>query len=231
MHHKNSNTALILFTRTAAEEAKAKKFSYHVGKKGNELIAGKLIANAIKIAKNSGVDFFLFTEKEQISGAFGDRLAHAYQQVFNKGYERVISIGNDSPSMDLMTIMSAIEDLEKHDLVIGPAKDGGVYLLGMHKSLFELRTFSRLKWKTDRLIEDILENLSVKGNSRLLHTLADIDHARDLSNFLLYSVSELSHHLKALLLSFQSQWYGTHINTYLGKLEERKVSHRGPPTA
>ncbi len=230
MNNTTSNTALILFTRTAAEEAKAKKFSYKIGRKGNEIIASKLIAHATSLAHKAGIAFFVFTEKEQKEGHFGTKLASAYQEIFDKGYERVISIGNDCPSLDRHTLKTAIEELQHHDAVIGPAKDGGVYLLGLNKSEFDLKRFERLKWKTDQLVQDILDNLNEGAKTNCLPTLADIDHDKGLNEFILSSGSELASRLKSLLFSFQSQWYGSHFNSYIGKLTAQSASRRGPPT-
>lgn len=230
MNSNTSNTALILFTRSAKEEARAKRFSYQVGKKGNELIASKLISHATKLAERAGVDFFVFTEKEQVEGNFGQRLANAYQEVFEQGYDHVISIGNDSPSLDTDTISKAIKDLQRHDFVIGPALDGGVYLLGINRAYFDIDVFSNLLWKTDRLLKDIMIKLPDAARAKLLHPLADIDHSDDFNTFLLTNFTGLAGRLKSLLISFQSQWYGHHINTYVGRLVEQGSSRRGPPT-
>lgn len=231
MNNTTSNTALILFTRTAKEEAKAKRFSYKIGKRGNELIAGKLIAHATRLAQKAGTDVFIFTEKEQKSGNFGERLAGAYKEVFDKGYDRIVSIGNDCPTLDEQTIAKAIEDLQIHDVVIGPAKDGGVYLLGITKREFDIEGFEQLKWKTDQLTKDIVDNLTDRAKVKLLHMLADIDHDKGLNDFILSNGSEMASRLKSLLQSWQSQWYGTHINTYVGKLVAQGTSRRGPPAS
>lgn len=231
MNNSTLNTALILFTRTASEEAKVKKFSYRIGKNGNELIAGKLIGYATQLARGAGVDFFVFTEKEQRGIDFGERLARAYHEVFCKGYERVISIGNDCPDLDQQTIVKAIKDLQVYDAVVGPAKDGGVYLLGLTKKEFNKKGFAQLRWKTDQLVQDVLNSLTVHAEVKLLHILADIDHDKDLNNFLLSNTSLLANRLRSLLRSYEPQWYGSHINRHIGKLIFQGTPRRGPPTS
>lgn len=225
------NTALILFSRTATEEAKTKNFYSKAGRKANKLVAEKLIGHATKLARKAGVDFFIFTEKEQSQGDFGIRLSNAFSEVFNKGYESVISIGNDCPSLDANTISQAIDALQSNKVVIGPSTDGGVYLLGLQRENFDIRKFRELKWKTTELTEDIINTCRKEGDLHILPTLTDIDHEQDLHLFLQFNTSELVGYLKSLLISFQSQWYGTHINSYVGRLMDLAASRRGPPTS
>ncbi|MEL7005337.1 MAG: DUF2064 domain-containing protein, partial [Bacteroidota bacterium] len=218
-----------VLTLASSEAVRVKTFSYKLSKRGNQLIADRLINHSTRLAQKVGVDFFVFTEKEQNGEQFGERLASAFQQVFDKGYHRVISIGNDCPTLDLPNLQQAIIELQGHDVVVGPAKDGGVYLLGLTSNEFKALGFEHLKWKTDQLVEDIFDKLTSGARIKLLDSLADIDHDKGLNEFLIFSASELASRIKSLLQSFQSQWYGAHINTYVGKLIAQGSSRRGPP--
>ena len=62
--------------------------------------------HTIRQIEHSGLDYFHFTEKEQEGGDFGERFIHAIQSVFNKGYEYIITLGNDTPQLRTKHIRS-----------------------------------------------------------------------------------------------------------------------------
>lgn len=114
----------------------------------------------------------------------GQRMAQAFQQSFEEGYEKVVIIGSDCWELTSEIIQEAFQELEKNDFVIGPAHDGGYYLLGMHyleKSLFENK-----QWSTARVLKDTLTDFeNLQGSFFLLKTLSDIDKVGDLPKELL----------------------------------------------
>jgi len=115
----------------------------------------------------------------QKGDSLGQKMHHAFQQGFDGGYNKIGIIGSDCYELDQDTIECAFYELDKHQLVIGPANDGGYYLLGMKTMVPSL--FKNKLWSTPLVLEDTLNDaedldLSVK----LLQQLNDVDFESDL---------------------------------------------------
>ncbi|MEP2990479.1 MAG: TIGR04282 family arsenosugar biosynthesis glycosyltransferase [Parasphingorhabdus sp.] len=91
----------------------------------------------------------------------------------------VIFFGSDTPDLQASHIEEAIEGLQNHDVVIGPAEDGGYYLIGICQPYTYL--FENMPWSTEAVLDETLAR--AKGNNltvRLLETLSDCDRPEDL---------------------------------------------------
>lgn len=119
-------------------------------------------------------------EKEIQKGAeLGERMESAFQACFAKEHPKVIIIGTDCPQISKRLIQDAFEALDKNDLVIGPAKDGGYYLLGM-KQLYK-EVFEDKKWSTSSVLAETLSDIEKLNLSiAVLEPLADVDYKADL---------------------------------------------------
>jgi uncharacterized protein len=124
----------------------------------------------------------------QSSGDLGRRMHLAFAAAFKKGYQSTIIIGTDCPSLDRNIISEAFELLKQRDLVLGPATDGGYYLIGLNTLIPDL--FASIAWSTSAVLASTVEiadrlNLKVAYTS----TLSDIDRPEDLQlldrNFIL----------------------------------------------
>jgi rSAM/selenodomain-associated transferase 1 len=73
-------------------------------------------------------------------GSFGERLWSGFSRLHESGYRKIIVLGSDSPHVPAATIIQAFDALDRHDVVIGPAKDGGYYLLGQRGQPADLFT-------------------------------------------------------------------------------------------
>ena len=123
-----------------------------------------------------GKRFLLVT---QAQGSLGDRLIAAFQQGFDSGFNKIIVIGSDCPEIGKENIAAAIALLETHDVVLGPAVDGGYYLIGLNQPCPYL--FENVPWGTQRVLA-VTEAIALKYNLSiaLLETLSDIDMPEDL---------------------------------------------------
>ena len=83
---------------------------------------------------------------EQVSGDLGTRLLHAFQQAFASGKNRVIAVGIDCPQLNAEILLQAFKILEMSAIAIGPAVDGGYYLIGLNQMIPEL--FQAIPWGT-----------------------------------------------------------------------------------
>lgn len=116
----------------------------------------------------------------QGDGDLGQRLCRAIQQAFDGRAARVVVIGTDCPEVTAASLTTAFDALREHDLVLGPAVDGGFYLLGLRRPRANL--FAGIDWGTDAVLHQMLD---AAERSRLsIHILAplrDVDRPEDLS--------------------------------------------------
>lgn len=116
----------------------------------------------------------------QSEGDLGERLAHAARVAFDAGAQRLVMIGTDCPALTAGLLQKAFEALERCDLVLGPASDGGYYLIGL--SRFHAELFESMPWSTDRLLAQTLKTAERIGLTvELLPVLDDVDLPEDLS--------------------------------------------------
>lgn len=115
----------------------------------------------------------------QQGGDLGERMANAFDDNLKNGIKKVVIIGTDCYELTGGVIADAFAQLEQHDVVIGPALDGGYYLLGM--KVFHPELFVDVAWSTPSVLKDTLSRCeSLTLNYFLLPVLSDIDEERDL---------------------------------------------------
>jgi len=115
----------------------------------------------------------------QEGGDLGERLHLAIQSAFRADAERVIVIGADCPQLGAQTLVEANRQLLAHDIVIGPAEDGGYYLIGLTSPQESL--FNDISWGTTEVLNQTLQRVdALNVRRKLLRPLADIDHPEDL---------------------------------------------------
>lgn len=168
-------TAILIFAQSAQKEAVSKPF------KNAAKVFTQLNKHTLTTVKNSRLPYFHTTEEAQVGTTFGERLTNAIQSVYDQGYDNVITIGNDTPHLQTHHILDTAKKLEKRSLILGPSKDGGFYLIGLHKSQFNPTTFLQLPWQTKTLVKELLNTYTEESaQTYLLTTLEDIDIAIDI---------------------------------------------------
>ncbi len=119
------------------------------------------------------------TYESQGDGDLGVKMSSAFQEAFTTGIERVIIIGTDCPEIDCMLIQEAFERLDQADLVLGPAHDGGYYLIGLSRFVPEL--LIGIKWGTAEVRSATIAIANQLGLSlSLLPLHGDVDRPEDL---------------------------------------------------
>ena len=126
------------------------------------------------------------TFKPQSAGQLGERLHSAFLQRFREREQPILMVGSDCPGLDEGHITRAVSALQHHDLVLGPAHDGGYYLIGLkrpHPPLFE-----NISWGQSCVLSETIAIAAAQGLSvALLEPLGDIDRPEDLPLWQAYS--------------------------------------------
>ena len=123
-------------------------------------------------------DNALYHKLVQQGSDLGDKMKNATGLLFELGYNRVILIGSDCLELSKGDIEDGFTALDEYDFVLGPAQDGGYYLLGMKK--FTSAIFEGKKWSTDSVYMDTIDQLNaMKLSFFTLRMLRDVDKIGD----------------------------------------------------
>lgn len=142
-----------------------------------------------------GVDVPIFTQR---GADLGERMFNALQESF-KVYGKCVIIGIDSPTIPPQWIQAALQDLDLHDVVLGPTEDGGYYLIGMNRLLEE--PFHGIPWSTREVFQKTLQVLA-SYKVLLLNPCFDVDEPVDLERL----EKELAS-LDSEYLSYTKSWF------------------------
>jgi len=171
-------TAVLIFANSSAEEQMQKAIP------NGQALFDVLNNNILKIVQRSELPYFLYTEKEQKGNSFGSRFVNAIQEVFDKGFTNIITIGNDTPQLTTSHLNTAAAQLEANKFVIGPSTDGGFYLMGLERPQFDAATFLDLPWQSSKLCKSLEAVLNETSTEIVkLEILHDLDGFKDLNNF------------------------------------------------
>ena len=137
-------------------------------------------------APSSTLVFFQIMEErqsvkliDQVGDDLGARMEQTFATLFGKGYQRVFIVGTDVPSLPLDHYKQALALLDTHDVVLGPALDGGYYLIGLKRPRPEL--FAGIAWSTDRVLAATQEKAASLGlKLALIPSWRDVDSVDDL---------------------------------------------------
>jgi rSAM/selenodomain-associated transferase 1 len=138
-------------------------------------------------APSSTLVFFKIMEERQAvtlldqeGEDLGARMSHACDGLFRGGYQRVVLVGTDAPSLPLEYYRQAFDLLEQHDVAVGPAFDGGYYMIGFKKPVPEI--FFGIPWSTDRVLALTKEKAAGLGlHIGELPPWRDVDTIEDLN--------------------------------------------------
>ena len=118
----------------------------------------------------------------QCEGSLGEKMANAIQRSLT-GYEKVIIVGSDCPTVDAEYLAAASCMLEAHDIVLGPAEDGGYVLVGA--SRFDPAVFAGVAWGQGSVLKQTLANAKrLAFSCGLLETTWDVDELSDYQRWL-----------------------------------------------
>ncbi|MGB1204703.1 MAG: TIGR04282 family arsenosugar biosynthesis glycosyltransferase [Chitinophagales bacterium] len=150
----------------------------HTRKETQALAADKLLFYSEKV-ENDAWPATDYQKKVQKKGDLGYKMKTAFSQAFDSGYQKVLIIGSDCAELKKEHLEIAFEALEKHNVVIGPANDGGYYLIGFQRLIHKV--FENKKWSTAEVLSATLNDLErLNKTVFLLPELIDVDNYEDL---------------------------------------------------
>lgn len=154
--------------------ATTRKFASSAAVSVKARVAGAPHERAVREWIGSGIDF-----QPQGDGDLGARMERALNESFASGASPAVLIGGDCPELGVQQLERAFEILKTKELVIGPAADGGYYLIGLRRLVPAI--FRNISWSTDTVLTETLVAAEREGLAfELLETLHDIDMPEDL---------------------------------------------------
>ena len=155
-----------------------KELLHHTKEITAQITADKYVFYFDKIEENDLWNAPGFFKSLQCNDELGDKMKNAFRKLFNEGYEKVAIIGSDCFELTTTIIGEAFALLKNNDAVIGPAKDGGYYLLGMKKMIEPV--FENKQWSTDSVFRETINDLTENNFSfSCLPLLTDVDTEED----------------------------------------------------
>ncbi len=151
----------------------------HTVKITSKLYAEKIVYYSDEIWEKDIWDNTVYDKKLQQGEDLGIRMLNAFQDGFSRGYEKIIVIGSDMYDLDQADLEDAFRALSQNDFVVGPAEDGGYYLLGMKNLKPEL--FTNKDWGSNTVLTDTLTDLKDEKKV-LLETRNDVDYYEDIKD-------------------------------------------------
>ena len=151
----------------------------HTEKTIRNIDSDKAVYYSFKIRDNDIWDNAIYQKKQQLGRDLGLRMFNAFENGFSNNYEKIIIIGSDLLDLHPSHINEAFNKLDNRDVVIGPAEDGGYYLLGL--KFIPSNIFSNKAWGTSSVLKDTLDDLK-SLNVHLLKELNDIDTFDDIQD-------------------------------------------------
>jgi uncharacterized protein len=155
------------------------KLAEHTRSVCGALDVGKVVCYSEYIDHEDAWSDSLYSKALQRGNDLGERMSNAFQDGFSKGYKQICIIGTDCLELSATEIKNAFRALSDHEVVVGPAVDGGYYLLGMntlHDTLLKNK-----HWSTSTVLAETLAACDKLGVSVAeLAPLRDIDTLDDL---------------------------------------------------
>lgn len=222
-----SKTGILFFSRSPYRESLHKKV--HADRQKNFKALHLLYHWVKKTIEASQIPAIELSEKEQVGNNFGAKLSHGLSKLFSEGYDRVIVVGNDCPSMDPQDLLQAKKQLEAGNMILGHNEVGGAYIFGISKEAFSHQAFESLPWSSAKLGAALKEHLLRHGDVIELEVKEDINTEEDLFHVL---ISSLLNHLILLLqeLILRIKREGRYIPIPYARQFSVGQPFRGPPT-
>ncbi|PKD17575.1 glycosyltransferase [Salegentibacter salinarum] len=195
MSLNSADNLLIIFTRNPEPGKVKTRLAKDVGDKTAFIIYNFLLQHTVSVTENLKVckeiyysetiaeddiwNPYIYSKKSQQGKGLGERMKNAFKDGFRNGYKNIIIIGSDLYDLQQHDLENAFKILAEKEAVIGPATDGGYYLLGMNKLIPEV--FEEKDWGTAFVLEETLKDLKNRDFA-LLEARNDVDYYSDIQD-------------------------------------------------
>ena len=219
-------TAILLFALDPSDEIKRKSLTRKKNKGLNRRIFSRLNSKALGVAKSTQLPVFLSQEIPHSGDTFGTKISTCAAYLFGLGYEKLILIGNDCPSLSKTQILEANAQLENYAHVVGPDQRGGTYLIGLHARDFDPKSFQNLQWESNSFFTSYIQ--FTNDAAFRLSMLSDLHSFRDV---LTYEPSVLLVRLiKEWILDFYNSLILHRTEIYANPVFYTSKQLRAPPS-
>ncbi len=194
-HFPTSKKALIIFTRNPELGKVKTRLAKSIGDESALNIYKFLLKHTVKITEDLNVDKYvfysetirrddiwdvdIFRKKLQSGNDLGEKMNNAFSEIFGMGYDKAIIIGSDMFDLEKKDLETAFDALQTNHFAIGPATDGGYYLLGMKE--LNPKIFQNKDWGTSTVLKETLNDLKDK-KFVLLEERNDVDYYEDIKD-------------------------------------------------
>jgi len=188
---------VLLFMKTPVPGKVKSRLAKDIGDEKAASLYSGILKHCISECVNSGFETLLYANEDpsnflkeaslelnfkiQRGKSIGEKMSVAFEEE-SDGENAIILVGSDIPGINSRLLESAVEGLSTHDIVLGPAMDGGYYLIGMKKYYPEV--FENIKWSSSSVLGSTIDRINNQGLTYiLLEELRDIDTIEDLNYF------------------------------------------------
>ena len=203
--NQNSKNLLIIFARDTVMGKVKTRLSQDIGEQAaldiynyllqqtfeitRELPVEKIVSYADGIPEKDIWDNAVYKKSLQQGNDLGERMQNAFEEGFSQGFNNISLIGSDLFDLTREDLERAFKELEHYPYVIGPATDGGYYLIGMKQE--DEQIFKNKAWGTSRVFQDTVKDLCDKEVFYLeyrndVDVVSDIKHIPHFQQYLQY---------------------------------------------
>ncbi|MBD3169373.1 MAG: DUF2064 domain-containing protein [candidate division Zixibacteria bacterium] len=193
---RKSKNVLVMFARDPVPGECKTRLTPHLNEDQSANLYKAFIRDLLDKLKGSEYyDFYVYLYHSNIVDSFwatfevelrpqqgenlGERMLNAFAELFNEGYEKAVIIGSDVPTIDIADIGEAFKALETDGIVLGPAEDGGYYLIGLKHAYQQL--FEDIDWGSSGVYSSTLSRIKeLSINLYELKLRNDVDTIDDL---------------------------------------------------
>lgn len=225
MKLKNSNTVLLVFARSLPDEVRHKPLLHKNG--FSRYIYQQLNSHLKKTLIKTDLPVIWWDSTYQKHASFGENFKQAFEFAFTQQYENVIAIGNDCPTLNFRDILHTFNLLQEKKMVLGPAHDGGIYLMGLNKNCFCDDLFDTIRWQTSHVLHDLCKQTNL--DFHFLATKSDLDTFEDLQ---LLSRQKMQYEIAMNIYLFLQSWLDlqySHLLNYFLVCNHQNILLRAPP--
>ncbi len=201
------SSCILLFTKAPEKGRVKSRLASEIGEENALALHKSFVLDFIGTLKKQGCPFRVFYYppdageetadwlgkgppcRAQKGNDLGERMADAFAQTFSEGFERVLIVGSDIPDLTNALLDEAFSSLEVSDAVIGPASDGGYYLIGFGKGGFLPEIFRNIPWGTEAVFRDTMAVFGRAGSRvHVLPEREDVDTLDDLRSLFVRNI-------------------------------------------